>query len=87
MSAQAWLANDRVKAVRLPDEPLDNDMSSDWEHFLLHIESIEHGMRQLLGFGAEVKVLEPPTLKAALQQELERLNTIYQVACNSLSNS
>jgi predicted DNA-binding transcriptional regulator YafY len=75
--AQTWLANGRVKAVRLPDESLDNDMSSDWAHFLLPIESVEHGMRQLLGFGAEVKVLEPPLLKLALRQELERLSAIY----------
>jgi predicted DNA-binding transcriptional regulator YafY len=83
--AQAWLANGRVKAVRLPDEPLDNGMASDWAHFLLPIESIEHGMRQLLGFGAQVKVLEPPALKVALQQELGRLALLYQTdeICNA----
>jgi predicted DNA-binding transcriptional regulator YafY len=76
--AQAWLANGRVKAVRLPDEPLDGVKTSDWAHFLLPIESVEHGMRQLLGFGAQVKVLAPPALKIALKQELERLTSLYE---------
>ncbi len=75
--AQTWLANSRVKAVSLPDEPLGDTLSSSWAHFLLPIESLEHGMRQLLGFGAEVKVLEPPALKTALLKELARLNAAY----------
>jgi predicted DNA-binding transcriptional regulator YafY len=77
--AQAWLANGRVKAVALPDAPLDNNMPSGWAHFLLPMESVEHGVRQMLGFGAEVKVLEPSALKTGLLQELEKLNAAYQI--------
>jgi predicted DNA-binding transcriptional regulator YafY len=77
--AQAWLANGRVKAVALPDAPLDNNMPSGWAHFLLPMESVEHGVRQMLGFGAEAKVLEPSALKTGLLQELEKLNAAYQI--------
>jgi predicted DNA-binding transcriptional regulator YafY len=77
--AQAWMANERVKAVALPDEPVDDKLPSGWAHFLLPMESIEHGVRQLLGLGAEVKVLKPSALKTALCQELERLNVVYQI--------
>ena len=37
------------------------------------IESIEHGARQLLGFGGEIEVLEPPELRAKI---VEEANTI-----------
>jgi predicted DNA-binding transcriptional regulator YafY len=84
--AQTWLANGRVKAIKLPDDPFDDETPPGWAHFVLPIESVEHGMRQLLGFGAEVKVLEPRALRAALRQELERLCATYQVACKSLLN-
>jgi predicted DNA-binding transcriptional regulator YafY len=76
--AQSWLANGRVKAVRLPDEPPENDTTLGWATFLLPIESVDHGVRQLLGFGAEVKVMEPPALRVALQKELERIALLYQ---------
>lgn len=75
--AQNWLANGRVKAVALPDAPRDAKLPSDWAHFLLPMESVEHGVRQLLGFGAEVKVIAPPALRAALLHELGRLNAAY----------
>jgi predicted DNA-binding transcriptional regulator YafY len=77
--AQTWLANGRVKAVALPDAPIDEHMPSDWAHFLLPMESVEHGVRQMLGFGAEVKVIEPPALTSSLRKELERLNAVYQI--------
>ncbi len=77
--AQTWLANGRIKAVALPDAPLDDKLPSSWAHFLLPMESVEHGVRQMLGFGAEVKVLEPSALKTALLQELTRLNAAYHL--------
>jgi predicted DNA-binding transcriptional regulator YafY len=76
--AQAWLANERVKAVALPDEPVDDKLPSGWAHFLMPMESVEHGVRQMLGFGAEVKVLGPQSLHAALRQELHRLSILYR---------
>ncbi len=76
--AQTWLANGRVKVVASPDVVSSTSLPTDWRTFLLPIESVDHGVRQLLGLGAEVRVIEPPTLKAALQQELERLNALYR---------
>ncbi len=76
--AQTWLANGRVNAVALPQATSSERLPAGWQIFFLPIESIEHGVRQLLGFGAEVKLLDPPALHAALQQELLRLNALYQ---------
>ncbi|VVU50999.1 transcriptional regulator [Burkholderia anthina] len=42
------------------------------------IESIEHGARKLLGFGAEVKVLGPRELVNALTENLAAMKAIYE---------
>nr|WP_282434882.1 hypothetical protein [Burkholderia ambifaria] len=41
------------------------------------IESIEHGARKLLGFGAEVKVLGPSELIDKLTQEVAAVTGLY----------
>ncbi len=77
--AQTWLENGRVKVIALPeDESFAGHMPPGWKPFLMPIESVEHGMRQLLGFGAEVKVIEPPELKTALCNEVMQLNHMYK---------
>jgi predicted DNA-binding transcriptional regulator YafY len=75
--AQAWLGNARVRAVAFTEAKPHDNMLSGWAQFLLPIESVEHGVRQLLGYGAEVKVLEPAILKAALRRELQRVACLY----------
>jgi len=42
------------------------------------IESIEHGARKLLGFGAHVKILGPQALKDRFLDELSQLNALYR---------
>ncbi len=55
-----WIANARLPYVAVP--------GGDVGDVLLAIESIEHGARQLLAFGAEIEVIEP----AALRNEVLR---------------
>jgi predicted DNA-binding transcriptional regulator YafY len=76
--AQAWLGNARVKAVAFTEAKPHENMPTGWAQFLLPIESVGHGVRQLLGYGAEVKVFEPAILKAALRRELQRVACLYK---------
>jgi predicted DNA-binding transcriptional regulator YafY len=48
-----------------------------WREMLVPIASIEHGARQLLGFGAEVEVLEPAELRAQVRRQAGRLLALY----------
>jgi predicted DNA-binding transcriptional regulator YafY len=43
----------------------------------LAIESVEQGARQLLGFGAEVQVIDPPALRERLVGEARQLLAQY----------
>jgi predicted DNA-binding transcriptional regulator YafY len=79
--AQVWLENGRVKVVALPEDDLSGSLPPNWKQFLLPIESVEHGMRQLLGFGAKVKVIAPNELEIALRDELLRLHHMYKDIC------
>jgi predicted DNA-binding transcriptional regulator YafY len=70
-----WLANARVPYVAVPGaEP---------GEVLLAIESIEHGARQLLAFGAEVEVIEPPALRNEVLRQARALLTRHAPAARS----
>jgi predicted DNA-binding transcriptional regulator YafY len=60
-----WLANARLPYVAAP--------SGDAGEVLLAIESIEHGARQLLAFGAEIEVIEPPALRNEVLRQARAL--------------
>jgi predicted DNA-binding transcriptional regulator YafY len=62
--AMGWLHHARTKFVpyparSTPDRP-------DWKDVLLPIESIEHGAKQMLGYGGEIEVIEPAELRRQL---------------------
>ncbi|HSI47510.1 MAG TPA: WYL domain-containing protein [Ideonella sp.] len=59
--ALGWLRNGRIPAVQVPGALASTD---GWQEVLMPIESIEHGARQLLGWGAEVEALAPVELRA-----------------------
>lgn len=44
---------------------------------LLPIESIEHGARQVLSFGAEVEVIEPAALRSEVLKQARALVARY----------
>lgn len=78
--ALGWLRNtltpftpDDRPAPASPPVPLPGG----WVVVRLPIESVEHGARRLLGFGAEAQALAPPALVRAVKAELARLHTRY----------
>jgi predicted DNA-binding transcriptional regulator YafY len=64
--AMKWLLHARTKVIVLPPEAKRKKGKADWKDVLMPIESIEHGARQLLAFGGEIEVLEPPELRAKI---------------------
>ncbi|WP_269113051.1 WYL domain-containing protein [Burkholderia cepacia] len=49
-----------------------------WKECLLPIESIEHGARTLLGYGAHVRILGPQALKDQFIDALSQVKAFYQ---------
>ncbi|WP_310568105.1 YafY family protein [Hydrogenophaga sp.] len=74
--AMGWLLNARTPFARVPDAPA-GPAREGWTVVLLSIESIEHGARHLLGFGAEVEVLAPVALRRALREQLAATQALY----------
>jgi predicted DNA-binding transcriptional regulator YafY len=67
--AMKWLLNARTKITVLPPETKRKKGKTDWQDVLMPIESIEHGARQLLAFGGEIEVLDPPELRARIIED------------------
>lgn len=65
-----WFANGRVSHRVIATD-------ADGAEVELPIESIEHGALQLLGFGAEVEVLEPAPLRAEVRAQIEAIARRY----------
>lgn len=72
-----WFSNARIQATMLPAEGPVPPGRPGWREMLMPIESIEHGARQLLGFGAEVEVLEPAELRTQVLHEAGQLMALY----------
>jgi predicted DNA-binding transcriptional regulator YafY len=68
--AMTWLANARIPFVVLRDAAPAPAPRNDWATVLWPLESIDHGARQLLSFGAEVEVLGPAALRRQVEQVL-----------------
>ncbi|KHK54818.1 transcriptional regulator [Ralstonia sp. A12] len=73
-----WLINARVKTLPVDQDAGSTMVPAGWKEFLLPIESIEHGARKLLGYGAHMKILGPQELKQQLLEELSQLKTLYK---------
>ncbi|MDR7151318.1 putative DNA-binding transcriptional regulator YafY [Hydrogenophaga palleronii] len=71
-----WLGNARIQVVVLPLAHGGSKARRGWREVLLSVESIEHGARQLLSYGAEIEVLAPPAMRA----EVHRLAGLLMVA-------
>lgn len=74
--AMGWLVNARTPFARVSDAR-PGPAREGWTVVQLSIESIEHGARQLLGFGAEVEVLAPAALRKALRDQLVATQALY----------
>jgi predicted DNA-binding transcriptional regulator YafY len=76
--AMGWLVNARTPFARQPQPQAPSTSGREgWVNVLLPIESIEHGARRLLSYGAEVEVLEPVALRQALLNELMATRSLY----------
>jgi predicted DNA-binding transcriptional regulator YafY len=69
LRAMKWLLNARTKITVLRPEVKRTKGKTGWQDVLMPIESIEHGARQLLAFGGEIEVLEPPELRAKIVED------------------
>ena len=76
--AQVWLRN-----ANTPFEPSKtaslSELDSGWQQAHVAMESIDHGVRTVLGWGMEVEVLGPPALRDALRDEVARLAARYGI--------
>lgn len=72
-----WLSNGRIRVIALPDEAGHRSARAGWREVLLPIESIEHGARQLLSFGAEVEVIEPAALRSEVLKQARGAVALY----------
>lgn len=72
-----WLANARSKATPLPRTTPRNGVPKGWCEYLLPIESIEQGARQVLSYGAQIKLLGPTALIEEFARELRAVDELY----------
>lgn len=79
--AMGWLVNARTPFARVDDEAAPPEAGREgWVCVVLPIESIEHGARRLLSYGAEVKVLAPAALRQRVLGELAATRALYTQA-------
>ncbi len=71
---EIWMQNLRMKAAFVSAaKPVRG-----WREYRLSIESIEHGARQVLSFGAEARVLGPPELRQRVIDDASRVLASYR---------
>lgn len=77
VSARAlnWLRHARNPFVEVEDS---GHHEAGWHSVLLSLESVEHGARQILGFGGEVQVIEPAALRALVADMALQLHHDHQ---------
>jgi predicted DNA-binding transcriptional regulator YafY len=73
-----WLGNARIQAVTLRVHEAHLPVRPGWRDVLMSVESIEHGARQLLGYGAEIEVLTPIELRAEMFRQASQLVAAHQ---------
>lgn len=61
--ALGWLGNGRLPFVVTAPSATGRAARAGWQEVVVSIESLEQGARQLLGWGAEVEVIEPLALR------------------------
>jgi predicted DNA-binding transcriptional regulator YafY len=54
------------------------DAGGGWIEVIVPIESVAHAATDFLRLGAEVEVLDPPTLRAAMREGADRLAALYK---------
>jgi predicted DNA-binding transcriptional regulator YafY len=72
-----WLNNARFPYVPVPVAFAADPDQAGWRDVLLPIESMEHGARQVLGFGAEMEVRLPLALRAEVLRLASSLKALH----------
>ena len=72
--AMSWLRHARSPHVEVAGG--DNDRDG-WRSVMLALESIEQGARQILGFGGEVQVIEPASLRTLVAEWAQRIHDAH----------
>jgi predicted DNA-binding transcriptional regulator YafY len=82
--AMQWLVHARCPFVPLPDlrQP---HRPAGWQGVSLPIESIEHGARQMLGYGPEVEVIAPRALRRQVAELAAR--TLQRYVAGTVKSS
>lgn len=75
--ALKWLLNARTQVTVLAPEAKRTKGKADWQDALIPIESIEAGARQLLAFGGEIEVVDPPELRARIIEDANAIVAHY----------
>ncbi len=76
--AVKWFANTRTRLLPV-EKPISAGLTSPgWTEFLFPIESTEQGVRQLLSYATEVKVLGPEPLRVLMAKTVAGLQGLYR---------
>jgi predicted DNA-binding transcriptional regulator YafY len=72
-----WLRNARIPHAEAAASNV--PLPAGWHGVRLAVESVEQGARHLLGFAAEIEVLQPLALRAELSRQADRVAALYRV--------
>ena len=80
VSPRGWkrLVNERVQALAGPPGRPTPRLRARWREVWIPLESIEEGAHSLLAYGAEVEVVEPIALRAAVRSQARALLARYE---------
>ncbi|RJP68831.1 MAG: WYL domain-containing protein [Comamonadaceae bacterium] len=76
-----WLRNARIPHAEVAAS--NAPMPAGWHGVRLAVESVEQGARHLLGFAAEIEVLQPLALRAELARQAERVAALYRAGART----
>lgn len=82
--AMGWLEHARSRFAEVPVTPQDRAPDG-WRCVLWALESVEHGARQILGYGAEVEVVEPAALRAEVARQAEAVRARHATPLDGVS--
>lgn len=76
-AAEAWIGKIGDPLTRAPAEPAPTRDGDGWTRRVLVFEKLEYARTALLGFGADVEVIEPAELREQMRESAHRLARLY----------
>lgn len=74
----SWLRNARIPALDVPVPEGGSPDQAAWQEVIMSVESVEHGARQLLAYGAEMEVVSPIELRSEILRQASLLVAAHQ---------